>query len=226
MSGEVSELNFQIRRPRPAVAAPPQGSFPAECASLLENRGALRVLDIGCGRARFRQFLTGRGHAYVGADLGARRADLHCDMHALPFADSQFDAALLFAVLQYTLRPRLVLEEAHRVIRPAGTLTGCVAFLEPAVWGGLMHLSAEGLAGLLAQADFRLEYLWPSWSVLEAVAGAMRQSDPQPGVLKEVERALESCPDAFRDTLDFSGAIYFHAVKPAPTRHSSGNGYS
>lgn len=184
---------------------------------MLENRGSLRVLDIGCGRAAYRQFITACGHRYVGLDSNSPQADILGDAHALPFGDSQFDAALLFAVLQYSLNPRQVLEEAERVLRPAGTLTGCIAFLEPAVWDGLMHLSARGLATLLAQTNFRLEYIWPSWDVLEAVSSALQQSPPQTSkhreAISKVEQARQSCEDVFQDTLDFSGAIYFHASK-------------
>jgi hypothetical protein len=78
------------------------------------------------------------------------------------------------------------------------------------------------LVNLLEATSFRLDYIWPSWSVFEAVSGAIRQSNPVPSsgaaVMREVERALESCPDAFGDTLDFCGAIYFHAAKPEAPR--------
>lgn len=213
----MTESNLKIRRPHPAAVAPPKGSLPAECAALLENRGPLRILDIGCGRAKYRRFVTERSHKYVGIDLCSWEADIRADAHALPFGDSQFDAALLFAVLQHSLNPHLVLEEARRVIRPAGTLTGCVAFLEPAVWGGLMHLSALGLVTLLEQANLKLEYIWPSWNVFEAVSCAMQQSPTQSlkarKAVRKIESALVSCVDVFQGTLDFSGAIYFHGVK-------------
>lgn len=35
------------------------------------------------------------------------------------------------------------------------------------------------LATLFEQANFRLEYIWPSWDVLEAVSSALEQSPPQ-----------------------------------------------
>ncbi len=217
--------DLKIRRPRCAAVTPPRGSLPSECAALLENRGSLRILDIGCGRAKYRQFTTEFGHRYVGVDLDSPQADVLGDAHALPFGDSQFDAALLFAVLQYSLNPRLVFEEAHRVIRPAGTLTGCVAFLEPAVWGSLLSLSAMGLVTLLEQADFRLEYIWPSWDVFEAVSYAMQESAPQSpegiGAMRKIERALDSRIKIFRESLDYSGAIYFHAVKGGVPSHQS-----
>jgi ubiquinone/menaquinone biosynthesis C-methylase UbiE len=184
---------------------------------LFEDRGPLHVLDIGCGHAKYRRFMSDRGHKYVGVDLRSRAADVRVDAHLLPFSAFQFDAALLFSVLQYSLKPHLVLEEAHRVLRPAGTLTGCVAFLEPAVWDGLMHLSALGLVTLLRQSDFEVQYLWPSWNVFEAVSSGMRESvamsSEKGDLLQKTESLGESFDRVLDETLDFSGAIYFHAVK-------------
>jgi SAM-dependent methyltransferase len=189
----VTETNLKIRRPRLTSVFPPRGSLSPECAALLENRGLLQVLDIGCGHAKYRQFVTECGHRYVGVDLCSRQADIWCDVHALPFSDTQFDAAFLFAVLQYSLHPQLVLAEAT----------------------------------LLEEANFRLEYIWPSWNVFEAVSCASRQKRPQSlksrEILGKIERALESGTDVFQGTLDFSGAIYFHAVKIAvPARQPTG----
>ena len=220
----MTETDFKIRRPPRAAVTPPPGSLSAECAALLENRGPLRILDIGCGRAKYRQFVIECGHKYVGLDLSSRQSAVRGDAHALPFGDSQFDAAFLFGVLQYSLNPLLVFEEARRVMRPAGTLTGCIAFLEPAVWGGLMQLSAAGLAILLRQAGLRLEYIWPSWDVFEAIACAVRQGDlghaAGRDALRKVESAQKLYEKVFQDTLDFSGAIFFHAEKSdAPPRY-------
>jgi hypothetical protein len=85
-----------------------------------------------------------------------------------------------------------------------------------------MHLSAQGLVALLGEANFQLRYLWPSWDVLEAVASAMRQSASPSSEYQnrrgKIESILESDVNVFGETLDFSGAIYFHAVKlSAPT---------
>lgn len=52
------------------------------------------------------------GHANVSVALG--------DMHALDFPDAGFDLVLLMHALTYTERPRVVLNEAARVLRPGG----------------------------------------------------------------------------------------------------------
>lgn len=202
---------------------PPRGTLSPKRAAVLENRGTLDILDIGCGEAKGRGFLTERGHRYVGVDLRSPQADIRCDAHVLPFADQQFDAVLLFSVLQYTLQPQVMLNEARRVLRPGGTLTGSVAFLEPGVWGSFMHLSPLGLVALLELTCFHLEYIWPSWSVIEAVSCAIRQ---RPGAFagkkssaEKIERLGRSSNKMFRETLDFSAAVNFHASRvSAPPR--------
>jgi|GEM_PF-5449317 len=208
---------MEILRPPKAISASYAGSLPKECASLLEDRGPLRIIDVGCGRAVHRSFLTQCGHRYVGIDLKARREDVRADMHKLPFGDSRFDAALLFSSLQYSLRPHLVLQETSRVLCTGGTLTGCVAFLEPAVWEGLMHLSARGLRALVKDAGFELKYMWPSWDVFEALASALRQeTEDSPeckAAVRKIEAASQATFSSLPETLDFCGSIYFHAEK-------------
>jgi hypothetical protein len=85
-----------------------------------------------------------------------------------------------------------------------------------------MRLRAKGLVALLGEANFQLRYLWSSRDVLEAIASAMRQSVPPSldyrNMRGKIESILESDVNVFGKTLDFSCAIYFHAVKPgAPT---------
>lgn len=212
----------------PTIRRPPQVAglhfvhdFPDDCKVLFVDRGPLSVLDIGCGHAKYRQFINEGGHRYLGVDLHARKPDVRVDAHELPFTDSQFDAALLFSVLQYSLTPQIVLAEARRVIKPGGSLTGSIAFLEPAIWEGLTHLSASGLVTLLDKADFEIEYLWPSWNVFEAVASAMRQSHElatnNRAIIQKVSELGTLCSDLFDAQLDFSGAFYFHAIKSNST---------
>jgi ubiquinone/menaquinone biosynthesis C-methylase UbiE len=44
------------------------------------------------------------------------------DMEALPFPDSSFDAALFVGCLHHVPNPLKALEEAHRIVRPGGTV--------------------------------------------------------------------------------------------------------
>jgi len=208
---------MEIHRPPKAISTSYASTLPHECASLLEDRGPLRIIDVGCGRAVHRASLTQRGHRYLGIDLRSIRADVRADMNHLPFGNGHFDAALLFSSLQYSVHPHLALQEMSRVLCPGGTLTGCVAFLEPAVWEGLMHLSARGIRVLVEEAGFKLKYIWPSWDVFEALASALRQeagdSSECKTALRKIDAASQATFSNLPESLDFCGSIYFHAVK-------------
>ncbi len=56
-------------------------------------------------------------HSNVSVALG--------DMHALDFAAARFDLVLLMHALTYTERPRVVIGEAARLLRPGGLLLAC-----------------------------------------------------------------------------------------------------
>jgi len=93
------------------------------------------VLEVGCGAgvdlARF-----ARGGADVtGVDLSAAAIGLArtnfeqqrlrgrfevADGEALPFADDTFDLVFAHGVVQYTPRPRKLIEECRRVLKPGG----------------------------------------------------------------------------------------------------------
>jgi SAM-dependent methyltransferase len=93
----------------------------------LNARFTGRVLDVGCGIGDFLRFRRGT----VGVDinpgavaycreqgLDARKMETDC----LPFADKEFDGAMLDNVLEHIAEPRPVLHEIARVLRPGGTL--------------------------------------------------------------------------------------------------------
>ena len=96
------------------------------------------IIDIGCGHGRILKLLASRATRAVGVDIDAdarrfARAELllarlpHCtlrkgDMYALPFADKEFDTAILDDVLGNAERPVAAIEEAARLLRPGGRL--------------------------------------------------------------------------------------------------------
>lgn len=109
-------------------------------AQALETVPAPLVLDVGTGTGRlprallFQPAFQGR---VVGLDLsrrmlaeaarrlrpyGGQVALIWQDAQTLPFPDDTFDAVTCLEVLEFTPRPRAVLKELVRVLRPGGVL--------------------------------------------------------------------------------------------------------
>jgi len=96
------------------------------------------LVDIGCGQGRILKLLATRARRAVGVDIDSdarrfARAELllaglpNCslrqgDMYALPFADGEFDTAILDDVLSSAAKPTEAIAEAVRIVRPGGRL--------------------------------------------------------------------------------------------------------
>jgi SAM-dependent methyltransferase len=131
------------------------------------------VLEAACGPGRGLGYLVERARSVIGGDLDpvlveaatrhyqGRVRVLRFDAQRLPFAAAAFDVVILLEALYYLREPQRFLSEAHRVLRPRGTLLLCLPNKE---WAGFnpspfsMHyFSASELRGLLEQAGFRGE---------------------------------------------------------------------
>ncbi|MBL7965264.1 MAG: methyltransferase domain-containing protein [Flavobacteriales bacterium] len=96
-------------------------------------------LDIGCGDMPYRALILSGGKVttYLGMDLHsatAKRAvkpDLEWDGRTMPLADASVDSAMATEVLEHCAEPLVLLREAHRVLRPGGTLLLTMPFLWP-----------------------------------------------------------------------------------------------
>jgi 2-polyprenyl-3-methyl-5-hydroxy-6-metoxy-1,4-benzoquinol methylase len=114
--------------------------FIPEAASF-ENFSRKRVLEVGCGVGTDGVQFAEAGADYVGVDLTeaavalARRnfavrgldGEFHVvDAEQLPLADNSFDHVYSFGVIHHTPRPRSMLDEIRRVLRPGGTVTAMV----------------------------------------------------------------------------------------------------
>jgi SAM-dependent methyltransferase len=90
------------------------------------------LLDVGCGRKPYRDFV--RATRYVGVDIDtpASRAlgcaDVFYDGETLPFPGENFDTVLCSQVLEHVFEPEAFLREIRRVLRPGGQLVLSVPF--------------------------------------------------------------------------------------------------
>src|SRR4051794_38914463 len=139
-----------------------------------ECHGAL--LDVGCGDKPYESLLRDHVDSYVGLEHPStphNRLGVDCwgDADDLPFEDESFDTVVSFHVLEHTERPQAVLREAHRVLRPGGTLL----FTTPFVWGlheaprDFFRFTAYGLMELTTSAGFvvdRVEPFCGTWTTL------------------------------------------------------------
>jgi len=93
---------------------------------LLESISQGPILDIGGGTAHVKDFsrdvITSDILSFPGIDVVA-------DAHRLPFADGFFAGVVMLDVLHHLERPIIFLEEAARILKPAGRL----AMIEPAM---------------------------------------------------------------------------------------------
>lgn len=94
-----------------------------------------RVLDVGCGRAKFLQAMSARGFACTGTDISDfdrsgtadakityRRAYLE-DCH---FDAGSFDAVSIWQVLEHTLNPDATVSEISRILTKGGIISVAV----------------------------------------------------------------------------------------------------
>ncbi len=110
----------------------------AKILASLENRSITDFLDIGTGTGRMLELIGPRAEFAVGIDTSREmlafaraaieKADLrNCqvrlgDMYTLPFANGSQDLVMIHQVLHYADRPKIVISEAKRVLRPDGLL--------------------------------------------------------------------------------------------------------
>ncbi len=121
------------------------------------------VLDVGCGRKPYRDFVSCR--SYVGLEFDtphARKhtfADAFYEGRTFPFSESRFDGVLCSQVFEHVFTPREFLGEINRVLKPGGLLVLTVPF----VWDeheqpqDYARYSSFGLKAALQSAGFEIE---------------------------------------------------------------------
>ncbi|MDQ8728349.1 class I SAM-dependent methyltransferase [Bradyrhizobium sp. LHD-71] len=87
-----------------------------------------RLLDIGCYRGEFIYHMNELGWDAHGIEFSSRPPNLfgqsifYGDIANAPFAEQSFDVVTIWAVFEHVYDPRHVLKQAHRLLRPGGTL--------------------------------------------------------------------------------------------------------
>ena len=207
---------YQTPQYRVDWAVPP--SLSPEKAFLFENKGRLKILEVGCAEIAVRNYFEQRGHQFTGLDLISNKADIHGDMNFLPFSKTEFDAVYINATLQYSLSPLQTFVEIHRVLRNGGFVAGSIAFLEPGVWKSLCHLTPRGLHEMMRRAGFEVLNIWPSWNVIDALVAAIDNdqtiSDKKAILnhLKKIQGSEEY--NQLVKNVNYAGGLNFHGVKP------------
>jgi 2-polyprenyl-3-methyl-5-hydroxy-6-metoxy-1,4-benzoquinol methylase len=153
---------------------------------LVERHGgrAGRLLDIGTGSGAFLTLARSRGWRVAGTELSAYAvktaladglAVAEGEVWDAAFPTDAFDVVTCWHVLEHVREPRHVLEEAHRVLRPGGSLFVATPNLDDHLFRlayrlarrraprlfdpedreiHLFHFSARTLAALVASAGF------------------------------------------------------------------------
>jgi 2-polyprenyl-3-methyl-5-hydroxy-6-metoxy-1,4-benzoquinol methylase len=98
-------------------------------AGALRRRGARgRIVDVGCGTGKLRQFLDGMIDTYAGVDavrydglasgIAFIRADLNREL--IPVPDQSADVAIALETIEHLENPRAFVRELVRIARPGG----------------------------------------------------------------------------------------------------------
>lgn len=189
------------------------------------------VIDVGCGDQPYRPCLAGFKR-YVGFDSvdapdRGDHADVLGDALALPFADGCADAILCRQVLEHAERPRELVADAARVLRPGGLIGGSTSQLEPYHSRSTANPTPYGLVRLLAAAGLQALELRPGVDgatlIARRLAGAPRSFDrfftgtsPLNALLEVAGRALGADAGARNSAkLALCGHFCFLARRPA-----------
>lgn len=80
----------------------------------------MKVLHIAPEQSFLKRFRALKNLDYTTADLESPLADLHFDLHEIPFDNNQFDLFMCNHVLEHVEDDKRVLGEVFRVLRPGG----------------------------------------------------------------------------------------------------------
>jgi SAM-dependent methyltransferase len=106
--------------------------FLAEIAAAARgNRPRILVVGGGTIGSGAEALYCAKGIDVVGTDVfPSGITQIVSDAHRLPFADESFDGVWVQAVLEHVLEPGTVVQQIHRVLRPAGVVFADTPFMQ------------------------------------------------------------------------------------------------
>lgn len=92
------------------------------------------VYDLGCGEMPYKNWLLQHADQYTGVDwsdtLHTLKADIVADLNeTLPIPNQSADTVLSLSVMEHLREPQTFLNEAHRILKPGGTMVLQVPFM-------------------------------------------------------------------------------------------------
>jgi len=189
-----------------------------------------RVADVGCGYGGYSLALNDAGAQVVGLDLSTGKLPKNvplvvADALALPMLSDTFDIALCASLIEHTDRPRRLLMDLYRIIRPGGIVyLSFPPFYSPG--GGhqfspFHYLGARNAARLTRHFGHWRESAWvqENYPINPSSFGtAYGAWGLYPLTIKKVERMIGDTPFLIRERstrllpLDFSGIPFLREL--------------
>ena len=105
-----------------------------------------KVIDIGCGFGPNKSIVETAGGDWIGVEpFESHNGIVKADAQSLPFADNEFDVAIMDAVLEHIPDVGKAFSEVSRVLKKNGVFIGYVAFMECFHEISYSHLSFKAI---------------------------------------------------------------------------------
>lgn len=92
------------------------------------------LYDLGCGEMPYKSWLLNYADHYTGVDWGSTLHELKADILAdlnepLPIESEVADTVMSLSVMEHLREPQVFLDEAHRILKPGGSMVLQVPFM-------------------------------------------------------------------------------------------------
>ncbi len=157
---------------------------------LQHTAGPLNVLDLGCGAGNSVDLFekTRPDISWFGVDIEdspeaatRQRFDGNFSTYDginLPYEDSFFDFIYATHVFEHVRYPDQLLQNVYRVLRPGGSFTGSVSYLEPYHSRSLFNFTPYGVLTSFADAGFTLQEMRPGTDAPALILRQMLNAPP------------------------------------------------